>query len=57
MNGHLVSVKVGVERRTYQRVKLNRTTFDQYWLEGLDTQAVKRWCTVEQDGPVTDDAG
>ena len=36
---HLVTVKVGVERSTYQRVKLNRLSFDQFGLESLDTQA------------------
>ena len=36
MNRHLVTVKVGVERRTYQRVKLDSFSFDQFRLESLD---------------------
>jgi hypothetical protein len=33
---HLVTIKVGVERRCYQRVQLDRFTFNQFWLESLD---------------------
>src|SRR4051812_28090836 len=46
---HLVTVKVGVERRTYERMQLYSFTFDQFWLECLYRQTVKRWGTVEQD--------
>ena len=44
---HLVTVEVGVERLTSQRVQLNSLTLNQLRLEGLDTQAVQRRCTVE----------
>src|SRR5690606_38093190 len=47
MHRHLVTVKVGVECRTYQWVKLNGLTFHQCWLESLDTQTVQRWCPVK----------
>src|SRR5690606_9891692 len=45
---HLVTVEVGVKRRTYERVKLNSLTFNQLGLEGLDTETVQRRSTVEQ---------
>ena len=48
VNGHLVTVKVGVVRSTDQRVQLNSFTFDQYRFKSLDTQTVKGRCTVEQ---------
>src|SRR5690606_33208121 len=45
---HLVTVEVGVKRRTHQRVKLDSLTFDQLRLEGLDTKTVQRRSTVQQ---------
>ena len=48
MNSHLVTIEVGVIRRTNQRVQLDSFTFDQYWLKCLDTQTVQGWCTVQQ---------
>src|SRR5690606_38661027 len=57
VNGHLVTVEVGVVRSTHQRVQLDRLTFDQYRLECLDTQTVQSRCTVEQHGMFTDDFG
>ena len=48
VNSHLVTVEVGVECRTCQRMQLNSLTLDQFWLEGLDTQTVQCWCTVEE---------
>ena len=50
VNGHLVTVEVGVERRTSQRVELNGLTLNHLGLEGLDTQTVKCRRTVEQYG-------
>ena len=38
---HLVTIEVGVECRTHQRVQLDGFTFNQYRLERLDTQTVK----------------
>ena len=33
---HLVTIKIGVKRCTYQWVQLYSFTFNQFWLEGLD---------------------
>ena len=48
VNGHLVTVEVGVECRTSQWVKLDGFAFNHLWLESLDTQTVKGRGTVEQ---------
>src|SRR5688572_15569213 len=45
---HLVTVEIGVERRSYQGVQLDGLSFYQLGLEGLDGQTVQRWRTVEQ---------
>jgi hypothetical protein len=37
VHGHLVAVKIGVERGANQRVKLDRLAFDQHWLKGLNS--------------------
>jgi hypothetical protein len=37
VNSHLVTVEVGIESGTNERVKLNSFTFDEFRLEGLDT--------------------
>ena len=50
VDSHLVTVEVGVERRTSQRVQLNSLTLDELRLESLNTQTVQCWCTVEQYG-------
>ena len=55
MHCHLVTVEVGVECRTYERVKLYCLTFDKYRLKRLDTESVKGWCTVEHYGMFFDD--
>ncbi|CQA09590.1 Uncharacterised protein [Mycobacteroides abscessus] len=55
MHGHLVTVEVGVERLTHERVQLNCLAFHQLRLEGLDTQAVQGWCTVQQHRVLGDD--
>ena len=47
MDGHLVTVKVGVESGTYQRMQLDRFTFDQDGLESLDAQSVQGRRAVE----------
>ncbi len=54
MDSHLVSVEVGVERGTNQRVKLNGASLNQYRLERLDTQSVKRRCAVQEHGVILD---
>ena len=50
VNGHLVTVEVGVVRGTDQRVQLDSLTFDQNRFKSLDTQTVQGRCTVEQYG-------
>ena len=50
VDSHLVTVEVGVEGRTCQRVQLDGLTLDELGLEGLDTQTVKRRGTVEEHG-------
>src|SRR5690606_35676361 len=54
VNGHLVTVEVGVVRGADQRVQLDGFTFDQYRLERLDTQTVQGRRTVEQHGVFAD---
>ena len=48
MNGHLVTIEIGVECGADERVQLDRFTFDQHWLKRLNTETVQRWCAVEQ---------
>ena len=48
VNSHLVTVKVGVECRTCQRVQLDSFTFDHFRLESLNTQTVQGRSTVQQ---------
>ena len=48
MNCHLIAVEVGVERRTNERVNLNRFSFDQNRLEGLNSESVQRRRAIEQ---------
>ena len=55
VNSHLVTVEVGVEGLTHQRVELNGLALDELRLECLDTQTVQRRCTVEQHGVLGDD--
>ena len=49
VNSHLVTVEVGVERCTCQRVKLDSLTLDELRLECLDTETVKCRSTVEHN--------
>ena len=55
VNGHLVAVKVRVERGAAQRMELERAALDQNRLERLNAEAVQRRRTVEHDGAVLDD--
>jgi hypothetical protein len=48
VNGHLVTVEVGVERVTDERVHLNRLALDEDRLERLDAETVERRCAVKQ---------
>ncbi len=54
MHRHLVSVKVGIVRGTYQRVKLDRLTLYQNRLERLDTKPVQRRGTVQHNRMLLD---
>ncbi len=47
VNSHLVTVEVGVESRTNERMELNGTALNEYRLESLDTESVKCRSTVE----------
>ncbi len=48
MNSHLVTIEVGVEGRTHERVQLDSITFNQTRPECLNTLTVKRRCTVKK---------
>src|SRR5690625_1293481 len=55
VNRHLVTVEVSVKRGTNERVQVDGLTLNQLRLEGLDTQAVQRWCAVQQNRVLGDD--
>ena len=55
VNGHLVAVKVCVERGAAQRMELERAALDQNRLERLNAEAVQRRGTVEHDRTILDD--
>ncbi|MPM12273.1 hypothetical protein SDC9_58625 [bioreactor metagenome] len=55
VDGHLVTVEVGVEGRADERVQLDRLALDQLRLERLDTEAVQGRCAVEQHRVFGDD--
>src|SRR5690606_9829190 len=50
VNSHLVTIKVGVERSTYQRVQLDGFSFYQFGLESLYRKPVKCRSPIEQYG-------
>ena len=55
VDGHLVAVEVGVERRADERVDLDGRALDEDRHEGLDAETVERGRAVEQHGVVLDD--
>ena len=55
VHGHLVAVKVGVECRADERMKLDCLALDQDRFERLNAETVKRRCAVEHDGMFADD--
>ena len=55
VDGHLVTVEVGVERRADERVKLDGLAFDEDGLERLDAEAVKRRRAVQENRVLADD--
>ena len=52
---HLVTVEVGVEGRTDERVQLNGLTLNELRLKCLDAETVQGWGTVQQDRVIRDD--
>ena len=52
---HLVTVKVGVKRGTYQRMQLNGFTFNQDGFKRLNTQTVQGRRTVQHNRMFADD--
>ena len=54
MNSHLVTIKISIKSRTYQRVDLYGATIDKHWLECLDTKPVQGGSPVEQHRPLFD---
>ena len=55
VDGHLVAVEVGVERRADERVDLDGLALDEDGLEGLDTESVQRRRPVQEDRVLLDD--
>ena len=55
VNGHLVTVEVGVECRTSKRVQLDSLALNKFRLEGLNTKTVQGRGTVEQNRVSFDD--
>ena len=47
--GHLVTVEVGIERRTNEWMQLNGFAFNQNRFKRLNTQTVQSRCTVQHD--------
>ena len=55
VDGHLVTVEVGVERGADQRVQLDGLAFDQHRLERLDAEAMQGRGAVQQHRMLADD--
>ena len=55
VDGHLVAVEVGVERRADERVKLDGLALDEDRLERLDAEAVERRRAVQEHRVLADD--
>ena len=55
VDGHLVAVEVGVERRADERMDLDRLALDEHRLERLDAEAVERRRAVQEHRVVADD--
>ena len=54
MDGHLVTIEVGVKCRADQWVKLDRLAFNQDRFERLNAQTVQRRCAVQQHRMLAD---
>ena len=55
VDGHLVTVEVGVEARADEWVETDGAAFDELRLEGLDTKSMEGRSAVEKDWVLTDD--
>src|SRR5713226_7776747 len=55
MHGHLVAVKVRVERSADERMDANGLAFDEHWFECLNAEAVQRGSAVQQHGMFAND--
>jgi hypothetical protein len=54
MDSHLVPIKICIERRTDEGMKLDRLSFNQNRLKSLDSEAMKGGSPVEKDGMLLD---
>ncbi len=55
VNGHLVTVEVGVEALAHQWMQVNRVTFQRVWFKGLDADAVKSRSSIQKNRVILDD--
>ena len=55
VDGHLVTVEVGVEARADEWVETDGAAFDELRLEGVDTKSMEGRSAVEKDWVLTDD--
>ena len=55
MNSHLVTVEIGVEGRTDQRMDPNGLPFDQDRIKSLNAETVKGGRTVQHDRVIAND--
>src|SRR5260370_15956290 len=55
MDGQLIAVEIGIERRADERMELNGLSVDQDRLERLDAEAVERRRAVEQHRVLAND--
>src|SRR5260370_16664421 len=55
MHRHLVTVEVGIEGRADQGMELNGASFNQHRFKSLNTQAMQRRSTVQQNRVILDD--
>src|SRR5574337_1002370 len=54
MDGHLVTVEVGIERCTDQGMDFDRFPFHQHGFEGLHTQSMQRRGAVQENRMLSD---
>ena len=48
MHRHLIAVEICVVCRTNKRMNLDRISFDEHWLESLDTHSMECWSTIQK---------